>query len=297
MDTTASSFSTRGNAKRSAEQMIAKGTAPAADYGIERRYDGRFQHVWKTVPLIVKAAEADKAQASEPNGQHLFRNAQEETRSGPDQNAGKVETEIARADTSPNPIPPSGPASLTSGRSEPAPIPPHSDAENKWPDGTHVMVRKHRSWREAKIIGRLSPLCWRAEYSAGGSGMFREVDIRAYDVERVDIRAYDVERDAAPASQPDRGKAAAPKKAPRSKYGIDLEAIAAGRLPDKPPVVTSAANPHYQKHFDRLFDLAKAGRWDAVREYKVSGTNSYSKRVARYRDDLLALYAASEAVQ
>jgi hypothetical protein len=25
--------------------------------------------------------------------------------------------------------------------------------------------------------------------------------------------------------------------------------------------VTSAANPHYQKHFDRLFDLAKAGDW------------------------------------
>jgi hypothetical protein len=148
------------------------------------------------------------------------------------------------------------------------------------------MVRKHRSWREAEIIARHGPVYWRAEYPGGGSGMFRETD----------IRAYDVERDAAPASQPDRGNAAAPKKA-RSKYGIDLEAITAGRLPERPPVVTSAANPHYQKHFDRLFDLAKAGRWDAVREYKVSGTNSYSKRVARYRDDLLALHAASEAAR
>jgi hypothetical protein len=35
MDTTASSFSTRSNAKRTAGQMIAKGVAPAADYGIE----------------------------------------------------------------------------------------------------------------------------------------------------------------------------------------------------------------------------------------------------------------------
>jgi hypothetical protein len=32
--------------------------------------------------------------------------------------------------------------------------------------------------------------------------------------------------------------------------------------------VTSAANPHYQKHFDRLFGLAKAGDWDGVRNYE-----------------------------
>src|SRR5438105_8047255 len=72
------------------------------------------------------------------------------------------------------------------------------------------------------------------------------------------------------------------------------EAIAAGRLPQKAPVVTSAANPHYQKHFDRLFDLAKAGDWDGVRNYEVKGSNSYSKMVARYRQDLLAVHAASE---
>ena len=70
-----------------------------------------------------------------------------------------------------------------------------------------------------------------------------------------------------------------------------------GNLPDKAPVVTSAANPHYQKHFDRLLGLAKAGDWDAVRDYKVTGSNSYSKMVARYREDLLALHAASEAAQ
>jgi hypothetical protein len=46
--------------------------------------------------------------------------------------------------------------------------------------------------------------------------------------------------------------------------------------------VTSAANLHYQKHFDRLFALARAGDWDAVRDYKVTGSNSYSKMVVRY---------------
>ncbi|HZD27422.1 MAG TPA: hypothetical protein VE251_01850, partial [Xanthobacteraceae bacterium] len=38
----------------------------------------------------------------------------------------------------------------------------------------------------------------------------------------------------------------------------------------------------------RLFGLAKAGDWDGVRNYEVKGSNSYSKMVARYRQDLLA---------
>ena len=73
--------------------------------------------------------------------------------------------------------------------------------------------------------------------------------------------------------------------------------IAAGKLPDKAPVVTSAANPHYQKRFDELHKLAAAGDWAAVRDYKISGSNSYSKLIARYRQDLLALHAAWEAAQ
>jgi len=35
MDATASNFSNRSNAKRAAEKMIAKGTAPTIDYGIK----------------------------------------------------------------------------------------------------------------------------------------------------------------------------------------------------------------------------------------------------------------------
>ena len=45
------------------------------------------------------------------------------------------------------------------------------------------MVRKRKSWREATIVSRLDPDLWRAEYPGGGSGMFREADIRAYDPE------------------------------------------------------------------------------------------------------------------
>jgi len=140
--------------------------------------------------------------------------------------------------------------------SEPAP--------NEWPHGARVMVRKRKSWRVATIISRLDPNHWRAEYPGGGSGMFREAD----------IRAYNPERDARPAAQSRRAKAAAAQKSSRSRYAIDPETITVGRLPQRAPVVTSAANRHYQKHFDQLFDLAKAGDWDGVRKYEVKGSNA-----------------------
>jgi hypothetical protein len=63
MDATASSFSTRSNAKRAAEQMIAKGTAPAVDYGIKPN-NGRFEVVWKTALTAAKFAET--ATSGEP---------------------------------------------------------------------------------------------------------------------------------------------------------------------------------------------------------------------------------------
>src|ERR1700756_2677844 len=110
------------------------------------------------------------------------------------------------------------------------------------------MVRKRRSWREATIVSRLDPDHWRAEYPGGGSGMFREAD----------IRGYEAERDATPAKQPRRATATAPQKSSRARHPIDPEPIPAGRLPEKAPLVPSAANPHYQKHFDRLFALARA---------------------------------------
>ena len=42
--------------------------------------------------------------------------------------------------------------------------------------------------------------------------------------------------------------------------------------------MTSAANPHYQSHFDRLFDLAKAGDWDGVRNYDSARAFSATHR-------------------
>jgi hypothetical protein len=279
MDTTASSFTLRKNAKRAAEAMIRKGTAPAVDYGIKPSDNGRFEIVWKIakaapttdeVETEIAKASADRPAAASPT----------EAASQP----APAATEPATTDAAPQPASEAEAASQPPAAPEAAPA-LSEPAPNEWPHGTRVMVRKRKSWREATIISRLDPDLWRAEYPGGGSGMFREAD----------IRAYDPEHDATIAEQPRRAKATAPQTSSRSRYAIDPEAIAAGRLPQRAPVVTSAANPHYQKHFDRLFGLAKAGDWDAVRDYEVKGSNSYSKMVARYRQDLLAVHAATEA--
>jgi hypothetical protein len=67
MDTTASSFTARKNAKRAAEKMIADGKAPAVDYGIRPRDDGRFEIVWKIAPTTgeVETEIATAASAAE----------------------------------------------------------------------------------------------------------------------------------------------------------------------------------------------------------------------------------------
>jgi hypothetical protein len=275
MDATASSFSTRSNAKRAAEQMTAKGTAPAGDYDIKPS-NGRFEVVWKIALTTAEFGETAEARANQAG--------KAEAQDWPDTAAttDEVETEVATATASADEPAASGePAPAELALSEPAPVTARPKPENKWPNGTRVMVRKRKSWREATIVSRLEPNYWRAEYPGGGSGMF----------EQSDIRAYDAERDAKLGKQLRRARATAPREASRSRYAVDPEAIAAGRLPEKAPVVTSKANPHYQKHFDRLFGLARAGNWDAVRNYEVKGSNSYSKMIARYRRDLLALQA------
>jgi hypothetical protein len=258
MNSTASSFTLRKNAKRAAEAMIRKGTAPAVDYGIKPSDNGRFEIVWK----IAKAAPT----------------------------ADEVEIKIAEASAD-QPVA----ASPTETASQPAPeatAPATTEAATQRASEVEVASQPASAATEpaaalSEPTPKNDPDHWRAEYPGGGSGMFREAD----------IRAYDPERDAMPAKQPRRAKAAAPQKPSQSRYRIDPETIAARRLPQRAPDVTSAANRHYQKHFDRLFGLAKAGDWDGVRNYEVKGSNSYSKMVARYRQDLLAVHAASEAAR
>src|SRR3984893_7439369 len=70
MDTTASSFTLRKNAKRAAEAMIRNGTAPAVDYDINPSGNGRFEIVWKTVKAAPTSDEVEteiaEASADQP---------------------------------------------------------------------------------------------------------------------------------------------------------------------------------------------------------------------------------------
>jgi hypothetical protein len=91
-----------------------------------------------------------------------------------------------------------------------------------------------------------------------------------------------------------RARVSAPAEPRRSK-NAELDAAAARGIMPENPDVTSHANHHYQKRFDRLAELAAAGDWDAVRAYECNGVNSYAKMVRQYRDRLLAAHAASAA--
>ena len=112
MDTTASSFTLRKNAKRAAEAMIRKGIAPAVDYGIKLSDDGRFEIVWKSAKIapITDDVETVIAEASA------------------DQPAAASPTEDASL-----PVPAA--TEPASALSEPA-------TKNEWPRSTRVMVRK-----------------------------------------------------------------------------------------------------------------------------------------------------------
>jgi hypothetical protein len=150
MDTTASSFTARNNAKRAAEKMIANGKAPAVDYGIRPRDDGRFEIVWKTVPTTggVETEITAATTAAEDSTNPLLSVNEDPSDAPP--NAGAEE---AAAATGHEPAASSVPASGAPER------------DNKWPDGTRVMVRnKPRSWSEATIYTRLDAEYWRVQY-------------------------------------------------------------------------------------------------------------------------------------
>jgi hypothetical protein len=290
MDDTAvcSNFSTRSNAKRAAEKMIGNGTAPAVDYRIKPRDDGRFEIEWKTNPA--PATEAVEAEITTASGEgvpvSMAAHRDESVEGIFEKNPASVSG--AEANTG-------GGAPETAGTTESTESAKRSPAElteDPFPADTWVKVRQGK---RKVIIGqvrqRVDPRTWRVHQF----GKPEDWTILATAAQL--CRTEPAPEAPKSARRSRRRTAAEPAKASRSQYAISADMIAAGKLPEKPPVVTSKANPHYQKHFDRLLGLAKAGDWDAVRDYKVTGSNSYSKMVARYRQDLLAVHVASETAQ
>ena len=201
MDSTASSFTLRKNAKRAAEAMIRNGTAPAIDYDINPSDNGRFEIVWKTAKAAPTTDEIEIEIAEASAGQLAAASPTEAA-----SQRAPAATESATTEAATQRALEAKTAQLAPVATEPVPALSEPPPKNEWPAGTRVMVRQRKSWREATIISRLDPDHWRAEYLGGGSGMFRADD----------IRAYDPKRDATPAEQPRRAKATAPQKASRS---------------------------------------------------------------------------------
>src|ERR1700732_519693 len=165
MDTTASSFTLRKNAKRAAEAMIRKGTAPAVDYGIKPSDDGRFEIVWKSAKPAPTTDEVETEIAEAPANQPAAASPTEDA----SQHAPAA-SELATTDAAPHP------ASALEGASQPAPRTPEPAPElsepapkNEWPHGTRVMVRKRKSLREATIVSRLDSDHWPPHYPRGGA--------------------------------------------------------------------------------------------------------------------------------
>jgi hypothetical protein len=85
------------------------------------------------------------------------------------------------------------------------------------------------------------------------------------------------------------------KRGPRGKY--NAPASTNGGLPPK-PVITSATNQAYQRHIDALAELAEAGKWDEVVDYKLNKNpkQSYAKVLSQYHDRLMAFRINSLAL-
>jgi hypothetical protein len=111
MDTTASSFTLRKNAKRAAEAMIRKGIAPAVDYGIKLSDDGRFEIVWKIATFAPTTDEVEteiaEASAEQPAAASLAEAASQ---------PAPAATEPATANAAPQPT------SEAEAASQPAPV-------------------------------------------------------------------------------------------------------------------------------------------------------------------------------
>jgi hypothetical protein len=162
---------------------------------------------------------------------------------------------------------------------------PTVEAEtDPWPGGTRVAVAiSKRRTRTGTVDYRVDDTHWRVILdgaAAGISNLYSGSQLAPTGAAAPDPKATKPER-----------RAPSPADRKPSRYS-ELDAAAArGVMPEK-PIVTSKANLHYQKRFDRLADLAAAGDWDGVRDYAATGSNSYAKMLRQYKDRLLAAYEA-----
>jgi hypothetical protein len=155
-----------------------------------------------------------------------------------------------------------------------------------FPPGTRVIVQESKRKRRAGAVDyRVDATSCRVKFDGPHPSVLC----------RYNQLTLDDGSEPLPAGKPPRKPRAAPTgdRKPSKSTVLDAQA-ATGAMPTK-PVMTSKANPHYQKRFDKLEAMAMSGDWDGVRGYEVKGINSYAKMVKQYRDRLLTAHAASTA--
>jgi hypothetical protein len=196
-----------------------------------------------------------------------------------------VQSEIAAATAAADPPPPppaAGPAAtdgeepgaMTLGQipTETATVSP-AEPEDKWPAGTRVTLK-------GALVERVDSDHWRLAIDGAPAN--------------ITIVVTDTELAAANRA-PRRARLAKAAGEPRRSKAREADELAAtGVMPTKPDV-SSHANHHYQRRFDKLAELAAADDWNGVAGYQCTGVNTYAKMVRQYRDRLLAAHRAQQA--
>jgi hypothetical protein len=263
-------YSNRSNARRAANSMIAKGTAPSAKYGLtalSTADGGGIKIEWQVEAAPVEAP-VDAPAVTEIT------------------EADVVTPEAAPAVTEPQPTEVE-PLAQMEPEPQPAtqPAPAHAAPQLQKGDKVQVTLSKKRI-RIGVIDYQVDPDFFRVILDEGGVSAL---------VQRHQIDFSDAEP--AEPAEPKPVKPTKPRSAPQNplaKAAAAADATAAqGVMPEK-PVIASKANPGYQKRVDYLAERAEAGDWKAVRAYEVKGVNTYAKMVVRYRDRLLAAHAAAQ---
>jgi hypothetical protein len=254
-------FTQRNNAKRAAERMIDKGSAPSIDYKLHEREDGRIEIIWKAAEpaateqieeeLTEVTGEADKPEAAASN-----------TVPGAEEVAKCYETEESPEDNGFGPDP--------------------------WPPGARVRVAlSKRRMRLGTVDYQVDQQYWRVflDDSPKVSNLYRGNQLSA-------------PGDDAPVPRPAKKERALRTGPKRTSKSAELDTAAAqGVMPEKPICTSEANKDQYQKRFDFLAERAAAGDWDAVRNYEVKGVNSYAKMVKLYRERLLTAHEAQQAME
>jgi hypothetical protein len=228
------SYTARKNAKRAAEKMIANRKAPSVDYAIRPRHEGRFEIIRKAIRAAPTTEEVEAELTVATETVTADSGPADPTPTQAEIDAQPVDTGEPRGFDDVAPEIPSAETQSASTWAEPQ--------HDPFPSGTWVTVRQgKRKGSVGQVRRRIDEQQWRVHLL--GKPEEWTVLATAAQLSCAEEPAREAPK---PAKQSRRRKTVMPAKRSHSQYAINLDLIAGGKLPEKPPVVTSKANPHYQ---------------------------------------------------